>query len=243
VSKAPVSESAVNDDMVTSKRKTQLFGLGEDSEDGHFCFTSRDGKYESGFFMAKEDTFGVQADLVNYNKEEKKVFVTVEIEYVDSLVGADAVSNLMSVIACEAGHGKNGGAYIHLNQTGVAVRSSSRSFLTEQSYQREIFMLGVPYWTLSQSIVLTAFIGGHLYTEIKFGLEHMLIWSSHEGSEEMTIVINGKEFCESLPTYGTGGSTNKITVTGISSCLAPIPVKKGNMMTMNAVNNIARHSM
>jgi hypothetical protein len=133
VPKAPVSKCVVNDDMTPTAEKggdmelgAQLFALGEGSGDGHFYLTSRDGKYESGFFVAKEDAFGFQADLVNYSKEEKKVYNSVEIEYVDGLVGVDAVSNLMSIIGCKPGHGKDGGAYIHLNQTGVAVTNSKK---------------------------------------------------------------------------------------------------------------------
>jgi hypothetical protein len=59
----------------------------------------------------------------------------------------------------------------------------------------------------------------------------------------MTMLINGKEVCESLPTYGTGGSTDKITITGILSCLDPIPVKKGDIIIINAVYDLAKHPM
>lgn len=156
--KAPVSKCGVDDDITptTAKRGAmelgaQLFAVGEDSGDGHLYFTSTDGKYESGFFVAKEDTFGFQADLVNYNKEEKKVYVTVEIEYVDGLVGVDAISNLMSILGCEVGHGKNGGGYIHLNETGVAVTNSKRfpiladgTIVSASEFHTQCFLLTSP---------------------------------------------------------------------------------------------------
>jgi hypothetical protein len=59
----------------------------------------------------------------------------------------------------------------------------------------------------------------------------------------MTMLINGKEVCESLPTYSAGGSANQQTITGMSSCLEAIPVKKGDIMTMRSVYDLAKHPM
>jgi hypothetical protein len=46
-------------------------------------FTTPDGKFDSGFYLADNDTMLLQAELVNYRKEEQKVFIQIDYEYVD----------------------------------------------------------------------------------------------------------------------------------------------------------------
>ncbi|KAF2674468.1 hypothetical protein BT63DRAFT_474211 [Microthyrium microscopicum] len=94
----------------------ELFSQGDDNSTP-FYFTSEDGAYPSGFFVGSNDSFALQADLVNYNADTRKVYVTFDIEYVDGHVGSDAVSTLLSVGGCG---GIGGGNAIALNQTGPA---------------------------------------------------------------------------------------------------------------------------
>jgi hypothetical protein len=88
-------------------------------------FTSSDGKYNSGFFVGPQDTFLIQTDLVNYNPDSKKVYVAMEIEYVDGNVGSDAVATLMSVTGCHPPTPGNGPA-INLSKTGPAITNSTQ---------------------------------------------------------------------------------------------------------------------
>jgi len=59
----------------------------------------------------------------------------------------------------------------------------------------------------------------------------------------MVLLINDKEVCESTPTYSIGGPNNQETIKGMSSCPNSIPVKKGDVMRMNAVYDLAKHPM
>jgi hypothetical protein len=74
---------------------------GEDAREDPFYFTSMNGKYNSGFLIGSNDSFSIQADLVNYNTAAKDVYVAFDIEYVDGLHGQDAVSALMAITGCE----------------------------------------------------------------------------------------------------------------------------------------------
>lgn len=64
-------------------------------------FTSQDGSYQSGFLVGPNDRFALATDLVNYNNVSKTVFVTMDLEFVDGHVGAEAVPNLISVTGCK----------------------------------------------------------------------------------------------------------------------------------------------
>jgi hypothetical protein len=68
---------------------------GEDSGDTDTIFTTVNGTYESGFFM--NGGINIQYDMVNYNNAAKKIFINLEVEYVDGQKGKDAGHSLKSV--------------------------------------------------------------------------------------------------------------------------------------------------
>jgi hypothetical protein len=76
-------------------------GQGEDNGDSAIMFTSRDGKFDSGFQIGAKDKFIVQSDLVNYNNKSVDVYLTFDLEYVDGQVGMEAAPNLLSVTGCK----------------------------------------------------------------------------------------------------------------------------------------------
>lgn len=69
---------------------------GEDSGDTETIFTTPDGKFNSGYHF-KNPSLSIQYDLVNYNKTQKKVYLDLELEYLDGLVGTDAGHVMKSV--------------------------------------------------------------------------------------------------------------------------------------------------
>jgi hypothetical protein len=64
------------------KQEMSIFGFGAVDEFKQW-FTTPDGKFDSGFYLAKDDLMLLQAELVNYRKEEQKVFLQIDVEYVD----------------------------------------------------------------------------------------------------------------------------------------------------------------
>lgn len=108
---------------------------GEDSvASGLISFTSQDGSYNSGYFLGKDIGLLMQVDLVNYNKESKKVFINFEVEYVDGHVGSDAAATLMSVTGCQQPHQAGSfGSSIKLDPNGVATTDSPKFPVTRDA--------------------------------------------------------------------------------------------------------------
>jgi hypothetical protein len=52
-------------------------------------YTTPDGKFESGYFIKNND-FAMQAEMINYSKDEQSVYIQTDIEYLPGLVGMDA---------------------------------------------------------------------------------------------------------------------------------------------------------
>lgn len=131
---------------------SEFLAQGDDSQTaGSILFTSKDGKYKSGYFIGPKFILMNQMDLVNLNPESKKVYVTYEIEYVDGHVGADASATLMSVTGCNqiplgapapapapaAGHSDGKGGLklggIKLDPNGVAITESPKFQITKDA--------------------------------------------------------------------------------------------------------------
>jgi hypothetical protein len=93
---------------------------GEDNGDTAILYTTSDGKFDSGFYIGPNDKFLLNSDLVNYNADAKKVYITMDIEYVPGKTGLDAYPNLLSVVGCKIGEPK-------ISKTGPA-ETLSRKF-------------------------------------------------------------------------------------------------------------------
>jgi len=65
----------------------------------------------------------------------------------------------------------------------------------------------------------------------------------HDGGSAMVLYINGKEVCTSNAVYGKGGESTGDTITNMSNCEKNIPVKKGDVLTMNSVYDLKTHPL
>jgi hypothetical protein len=68
---------------------TAFVGTGEDSADGLSLYTSPDGTRNTGYHVGASDSFTGWAQLVNYNKDSKQVYVYYDLEWVPGITGAD----------------------------------------------------------------------------------------------------------------------------------------------------------
>src|SRR5947209_4330778 len=64
---------------------TAFVGTGEDGAEQGAVYTSEDGTRDSGYHVGENDKFQAWAQLVNYNPEAKKVYVTYDIEWVPGI--------------------------------------------------------------------------------------------------------------------------------------------------------------
>jgi hypothetical protein len=65
-------------------------------------FTTPDGKFKSGYYIPQNAAFMMNAELINYRKENQEVYVTTDIEYLDGKQPdyLDASMSLLSVTGC-----------------------------------------------------------------------------------------------------------------------------------------------
>jgi hypothetical protein len=59
---------------------TSVF-IGGATEEGDEKFTSEDGKFNSGYYIGKNDKINMIVDVVNYNNETRNVYINADIEY------------------------------------------------------------------------------------------------------------------------------------------------------------------
>ena len=102
---------------------SKFIGSGEDNNNVAVWYTARDGSSPSGFHVGANDNFMANVDLVNY-AAEKKVYLTMELEYMKGKTGMDATETLLSVTGC-------GVASIKLSQTGPTNTTSGKYTFTQ----------------------------------------------------------------------------------------------------------------
>jgi hypothetical protein len=193
-SSKPVKEPIVGCGGGIPGMKAAFIDRGEDSGNTDTIFTTANGTYESGYYM-NSGSLNLQYDMVNYNKDTKKIYINLELEYVDGQKGKDAGHTLKSV-TCQG-------------LIGPKVAAAGPSVTTSR-----------PMSVSTDATIVWA--RGHL----------------HAGGEKMILAINGKTVCTSLPTYN-----NKGVITTMSLCPEPIPIKKGQSMTVSSTYDLSKHKL
>jgi hypothetical protein len=61
-------------------------------------FTSLDGNFKSGYYVAPTDSFLLQFEAINYNKEAKDVYIQIEEEHVPGRIGKQATFSPVSAL-------------------------------------------------------------------------------------------------------------------------------------------------
>lgn len=68
----------------------KFIGSGEDNNNVAVWYTARDGKSNNGFHIGSSDSFMMNIDLVSYHANTKQIYLTMDMEYLPGLQGADA---------------------------------------------------------------------------------------------------------------------------------------------------------
>lgn len=102
---------------------TAFVGTGEDSADGGALYTSEDGTRNSGYHVGAGDAFTGWAQLVNYNKEAKQIYVFYDLEWIPGIVGDD-VKTATFTSTC-------GGGMIRLSNNGPTNSTSGKFYFME----------------------------------------------------------------------------------------------------------------
>ncbi|KAE9967906.1 hypothetical protein EG328_007910 [Venturia inaequalis] len=82
---------------------------GSSEDKGGSMFTTDDGKFNSGYYVGKDDKVTMAGDIVNFTNEKKIVYTMIDIQYVEGKPEGhqEAVTQLWNVGQCE-GEGKVG---------------------------------------------------------------------------------------------------------------------------------------
>ena len=103
---------------------TGFVGVGEDNGDSHYLYVTSNGKSNTGYHIGREDKFLANVQLVNYNPQPKRVYVTYDLEWVPGTVGQNTKGILISISQCA-------GRSIKLSQTGPTNTTSGKFTFTE----------------------------------------------------------------------------------------------------------------
>ena len=115
---------------------------------------------------------------MNYNKTKKNVFLDLELEYLDGLVGSDAGHVMKSVVGM-----------------------SFHALGLHSEYSTLIYLTGTP--RISQTGAATTTSRTMQVTE-----DATIVWARghiHSGGTEVILTVNGKDICTSRPTYNNAG--------------------------------------
>jgi hypothetical protein len=201
---------------------TAFVGTGEDSTEGGAVYTSDDGTRNTGYHVGAGDTFTGWAEIVNYNKEAKKIYVFYDLEWVPGIQGEDVKTATLTATC-------GGSPAIRLSTTGPTNTTSGKFYFMEDGK-----VLGAR---------------GHL----------------HDGGVKVSLYLNDKFTCASNAVYGdradgdtgmgggaSGGSghghggdsgSSIKTISLMTPCKGPFPVKKGDTMKLVAEYDLAKHPL
>jgi hypothetical protein len=82
---------------------TGFVGTGEDSGDSPYMYTTPNGQSNTGYWIEKNDKFLANVQLVNYNEQAKRVYITYDLEWVPGKVGQNTKGVLISISQCGRG--------------------------------------------------------------------------------------------------------------------------------------------
>jgi hypothetical protein len=103
---------------------TAFIGTGEDSTEGGAVYTSDDGTRNTGYHIGAQDTFTGWAEIVNYNKEPKSIYVFYDLEWVPGLQGEDVKTATLTATC-------GGSPAIRLSTTGPTNTTSGKFYFME----------------------------------------------------------------------------------------------------------------
>jgi len=192
-------------------------GTGEDNADGLTLYTSTDGTRNSGFHLNKGDTFLANAQLVNYNKEPKKVYVYYDMEWVPGIVGQDLKGTLISVTQC-------GNPTIKLSSSGPTNTTSGKFYFMEDGN-----ILGARAHLHDGGVKVDMFIND------KFACASNAVYGEKEETNEMGGHSHGDKGREKGPSIKT--------INSMTPCVGPIAVKKGDSLSMTVEYDLSKHPL
>jgi hypothetical protein len=212
---------------------TAFVGAGEDSAEGGAVYTSDDGTRNTGYHVGAADSFTGWAQLVNYNKEAKKVYVYYDVEWVPGIQGDD-VKTATFTATC------GGSPAIRLSQTGPTNTTSGKFTFMEDGK-----ILGARGHLHDGGVKVV------MYLNDKFACASDAVYGvKGEGEGGMMGHAHGDEGGKgakgakaAAPKSGGGATSSIKTISSMTACQGPFTVKKGDSMKLVAVYDLSKHPL
>jgi hypothetical protein len=98
---APTIAVCPNGRGVQPPGMSMISGSSEDK--GGAFFSTKDGQFNSGYYVGKDDKIVMNGDIVNYTNETKEVYSLIDLQYIDGKPAGsmEAVTQLWSVGQCD----------------------------------------------------------------------------------------------------------------------------------------------
>jgi len=221
---------------------TGFLSTGEDSAGNAAMFTNPQGNLPAGYHIKSGDTFNYWAQLVNYNKEPAKVYVTFDTEWVPGLLGQD-MKNIVLTATC-------GGGRIKMSEAGSTNTTSGKFYMMEEGR-----IMG------ARGHIHDGGVGMHMYINDKYtcsslaeygyrnedaaGNKDTMAGMSHGGKDAMAGMGHGGKGKSAWVNDGPGGhgGAGILTVASMGHCSGPYKVKKGDYITLKAEYDLKKHPL
>jgi len=210
---------------------TAFIGTGEDSSEGGAVYTSEDGKRNTGYHIGARDTFTGWAEIVNYNKQAKQIYVYYDLEWVPGIVGDD-VKTVTLTATC------GGSPAIKMSTAGPKNTTSGKFYFMEDGR-----VLGARGHLHDGGVRVSLFLNE------KYTCSSNAVYGDKSAHSEMGGMGMGasggkSKGKSSAPKPSAGKSSANIkTISSMTSCRGPFPVKKGDTMRLVAEYDLAKHPL
>ncbi|KAF2669196.1 hypothetical protein BT63DRAFT_253692 [Microthyrium microscopicum] len=88
-------------------------------------FTDKYGKADAGYFIPGNSNLFMSGEVINYLPEAQKVYIRLDLEYVNGKLGVDSIKSPLNVEGCDFNHSKL------RNATGKGTVESDDMLITE----------------------------------------------------------------------------------------------------------------
>jgi hypothetical protein len=196
------------------------------------AFTSMDGTYKSGYYIAptETDSLIIYNELMNMDPFDKVVYYTVDYEYLPGKQADYAESRAIwfSIGPSQCGPAKTNGTASKTGGYQDPLYPASNLTDKQQPKTNVFAEHSAPWVSLYDGEIIST--GGHL----------------HDGGESVQLWQNGKQICDSVATYGgspayiqrVGGDMGSMPhISSMVTCHMVGQVKKGDSMSITANYN------
>jgi len=201
--------------------------IGQGDEGSGLTFMSKGQKIKAGFYLDDKMTMNLMSEVINYKKVEQDIYVKVDYEYIPNMATRekdyyDVGMGAINVAPCES---------VNLSKCcdSAFPKCSDR---TKVPPKDKPIKYTSPPWQVNQA--------GYLL-DVK---PHL-----HDGGVNMTLYLNGENKCTSKAVYGGTDGGLEIngekweTITAYTPCEAPIAIKVGDTLTMDAYYDVSKHKL